>query len=54
MRTDDGVGLVGSLFIVEVANRAAAEALIADEPMAAAGVFGEIRITRWRYGRSLA
>ena len=54
LRSDDGVGLEGSLFIVEVADRAAAEALVAAEPMAAAGVFDEIRITRWRYGKSLA
>ncbi len=54
LRADDGVGLAGSLFIVEVADRAAAEALVANEPMAAAGVFETIRITRWRYGRSLA
>ncbi len=54
LRSDDGVTLAGSLFIVEVADRAAAEALVANEPMAAAGVFETIRITRWRYGRSLA
>ena len=54
LRDDDGIGLEGSLFIVEVADRAAAEALVAAEPMAAAGVFDEIRITRWRYGKSLA
>ncbi len=54
LRSDDGIDVQGSLFIIEVADRAAAEALIAAEPMAAGGVFGEVRITRWRYGRSLA
>jgi uncharacterized protein YciI len=54
LRGDDGIELQGSLFLIEVADRAAAEALVAAEPMAAGGVFGEIRITRWRYGNSLA
>lgn len=54
LRADDGVALQGSLFIVETPDRAAAEALVAAEPMAAGGVFEEIRITRWRYGTSLA
>jgi uncharacterized protein YciI len=54
LRSDDGVDLLGSLFILEVADRAAAEALVANEPMTAAGVFGEINIYRWRYGKSLA
>jgi uncharacterized protein YciI len=54
LRSDDGVDLLGSLFILEVADRAAAEALVANEPMNAAGVFGEINIYRWRYGKSLA
>lgn len=54
LRTDDGIGLLGSLFIIEVADRAAAEELVGNEPMTAGGVFGEVRINRWRYGRSLA
>ncbi len=54
LRSDDGTGLVGSLFIVEEVDRAAAEALVANEPMTAAGVFETVRITRWRYGRSLS
>lgn len=54
LRGDDGISLEGSLFIVEMPDRAAAEALVAAEPMAAAGVFKEIRITRWRYGASLS
>jgi uncharacterized protein YciI len=54
LRTDDGIGLLGSLFIIEVADRAAAEELVGNEPMTAGGVFGEVRINRWRYGKSLA
>ena len=48
------IGLLGSLFIFEVADRAAAEELVGNEPMTAGGVFGEVRINRWRYGKSLA
>jgi len=54
LRSDDGVDLLGSLFILEVEDRAAAESLVANEPMTAAGVFDEINIYRWRYGKSLA
>jgi uncharacterized protein YciI len=53
LRTDNGIGLLGSLFIIEVADRAAAEELVGNEPMTASGVFGEVRINRWRYGKSL-
>ena len=54
LRSDDGIGLLGSLFIIEVADRAAAEALVGNEPMTAGGVFAQVRINHWRYGTSLA
>lgn len=54
LRSDDGGDLIGSLFVIEVPDRAAAEAFIQGEPMTGAGVFSDIRITRWRYGKSLA
>lgn len=54
LRSDDGATLIGSLFILEVADRAAAEKLVGDEPMTVTGVFSEINIYRWRYGKSLA
>ena len=53
-RTDDGKTVTGSTFIIQVADRAAAEDLVYNEPMAKAGVFREIRIDRWRFGKSLA
>ena len=53
-RTDDGKKVTGSTFFIQVADRAAAEALVHNEPMAMAGVFSEIRIDRWRFGKSLA
>lgn len=54
LRTDDGKGLVGSLFLIEAPDRAAAEKIVADEPMTGAGVFSEVRITRWRLGKSIS
>ena len=54
LRSDDGQTLVGSLFIVEVEDRAAAEKLVGDEPMTKAGVFSDVRIFRWRYGKSIS
>ena len=53
LRSDDGRTLLGSLFIIEVADRAMAEDLIENEPMTKAGVFSEINIYRWRYGKAL-
>lgn len=53
-RTDDGSKVTGSTFIIQVTDRAAAQALVDNEPMARAGVFSEIRIDRWRFGKSLA
>ncbi len=54
LRTDDGVGLLGSLLLIEAPDRAAAEELVANEPMTAAGVFSEVRINRWRFGKSIS
>lgn len=54
LRSDDGQTLIGSLFIIEVPDRAAALELVTNEPMTAAGVFSELNIFRWRYGKSLA
>lgn len=54
MRTDDGSGIIGTTYIIAVENRAAAEAFVAAEPMTGAGVFSEIRIDRWRFGKSIS
>ena len=54
LRNDDGKGLLGSLFLIEVADRNTAELLVANEPMTAAGVFSEVRINRWRFGKSIS
>lgn len=47
---DDGTAAFGSAYLLDVDDRAAAEAFIAADPFSKAGVFGEIVITRWRKG----
>ena len=54
MRSDDGSQVIGTTYIIAVENRAAAEAFVAAEPMTAAGVFSEVRIDRWRFGKSIS
>jgi uncharacterized protein YciI len=54
MRTDDGQGIIGTTYVIAVENRAAAERFVAAEPMTMAKVFSEIRIDRWRFGKSIA
>lgn len=45
---DDGNDAGGGVYIVDVDSRAAAEQFIAADPFAGAGLFREVRITRWR------
>lgn len=53
MQQDDGSGLIGSFMIVEYPDRAAAEEFWANEPLNKGGVFKDVTIERWRYGKSL-
>jgi len=46
---DDGVKTIGSVLILDVANKAAAEAFWADEPFNKAGVY-DWTMERWRFG----
>ncbi|WP_029009447.1 YciI family protein [Azospirillum halopraeferens] len=46
--SDDGTGMVGSLLIVDCADRAAADAFAAADPYAAAGLFERVEIRPWR------
>ena len=46
---DDGVKAIGSVLILDVADKAEAEAFWADEPFNRAGVY-DWRIERWRFG----
>lgn len=48
--SDDGASAHGSAYIVDVETRAEAEAFINADPFTKAGLFGDIRITRWRKG----
>jgi uncharacterized protein YciI len=48
---DDAVARLGSLFLVNLPNRAAAEALMAEEPFNKAGLFKRVTISRMRKGQ---
>ena len=48
---DDGKTRLGSVFILNVPDRKAAEAFSADEPFRKAGLFQTTRITRMRRGQ---
>jgi len=48
---DDGVRRLGSCLIVNVPDRAAAEAFSAEEPFRKAGLFKSVKITRMRRGQ---
>ena len=45
---DDGAGGHGGVLIVDVDERAAAEAFIAEDPFTKAGLFESVTVTRWR------
>ena len=47
---DDGQTSWGSLYIVDVEERAAAEEFIRSDPFSQAGLFATVAITRWRKG----
>ncbi len=46
--SDDGAVTHGSFYIVDTDERAEAEAFIAADPYSGAGLFGTVRIERWR------
>jgi uncharacterized protein YciI len=48
---DDGRTRIGSVLIINVPGREAAEAFSADEPLRKAGVFRSVKITRMRRGQ---
>jgi hypothetical protein len=45
---DDGTTVLGSLLVIEAADRAAAEAFAADDPYAKAGLFASVTITAFK------
>ncbi len=48
---DDGTTRTGSVLILNVPSRAAAEAFSADEPFRKAGLFKSVKLTRMRRGQ---
>lgn len=48
MLADDGETSVGSLLIVDVADRGAAEKFAADDPYATGGLFANVTVRLWR------
>lgn len=44
---DEDGGMIGSLIVLEVDDRAAAEAWAADDPYARAGLFESVSVQRW-------
>ena len=49
--SEDGQTRLGSVFIINVPNRKAAEAFSAEEPFRKAGLFQAVKITRMRRGQ---
>lgn len=48
---DDGVTRTGSVLVINVPDRAAAERFSADEPFRKAGLFSTVKISRMRRGQ---
>jgi uncharacterized protein YciI len=48
---EDGTTRTGSVFVINVPDRAAAEAFSRDEPFRKAGLFGTVKISRMRRGQ---
>jgi uncharacterized protein YciI len=48
--SDDGTEWVGSAWLVEMADRAAVEAMLADEPYTRAGLYADVEIHNWQTG----
>jgi len=44
MLSDDGEGMVGSLLVIEAEDRAALDALLAEDPYAKAGLFESVTV----------
>ena len=45
---DDGTGGTGGVIIVDTEDRAEAEAFIQNDPFTKAGLFEDVKVTRWR------
>jgi uncharacterized protein len=50
MLADDGAGWVGSALLVQLADRAAVEAMVAGAPYVQAGLYASVEIHDWQFG----
>lgn len=48
MTTDAGDAMLGSVIVLDLPDRAAAEAFAANDPYAQAGLFESVEITAWK------
>ncbi|MCF3628055.1 YciI family protein [Thalassospiraceae bacterium LMO-SO8] len=48
MQSDDGASMIGSMLVIDVPDRAAAEAFAKNDPYAKAGLFESTVIKRWK------
>ena len=48
MQTNDGDGMIGSMLVLDVPDRATAEAFATNDPYAKAGLFESTLIRRWK------
>lgn len=48
--SDDGTSWVGSVMLVEMPDRGAVEAMLADDPFVRAGMYAEVEIHDWQFG----
>jgi uncharacterized protein YciI len=48
--SDDGMQWTGSAMMIELPDRAAVEAMLADDPYVRAGLYDSIEIHDWRFG----
>ncbi len=48
MLSDDGESMLGSLLILDLADRAAAEDFAANDPYNLAGLFESVTVSRWK------
>lgn len=46
---DDGETMIGSMLILDVPNRAAADAILAEDPYKKANLFSKIEVRPWRW-----
>lgn len=51
--SDDGTDWLGTVIVIELENRTAAEAMMADGPFTQVGLFEKIEIHNWRFGGRL-